>query len=277
MNYEEFIEVMNREVKAAVGAGVSVRVYEAMKNNGVKRKGLVIGENGANMSPTIYLEDFYSEYQGGSELSDLVESIKCLYERVKLADSYPYKDVSDYQKIKPKILYKLINYEDNMEYLKEVPYEAFFDMAAVPYVMFENPELGNATMQIKNEHLKGWGVDGKTVLSEARRNTPLAQPAELGQLTEYMYVLTNPERNFGAVTVCYPETLEKVWRYIGEDYYLLPSSIHEFILIPESYGAEAKQLQRIVREINATEVRAEEVLSNRVYYYNGSEKVMSVR
>lgn len=277
MNYEEFVEVMNREVKSAVGMEVSVRVYEATKNNGVKRVGLVIGENAAQMSPTIYLEDFYQEYQNGSEISDLAKSVECLYERVKLADSYPYKEVSDYQKIKSKILYKLINYKANVEYLKNVPYEEFFDMAIVPYVMFGNSELGDATMQIKNEHLEGWGVDKETVMAEAKRNTPIAQLAEVGQLTEYMYVLTNSNRNLGAATVCYPETLEKVWRLIGEDFYILPSSIHEFILIPESYGVEADQLRRIVSEVNATAVRAEEVLSDQVYYYKGNEHLMSVQ
>lgn len=274
MDYREFVNVMKNQVQMVLGEEVEVEVYEAVKNNEVKRVGLVLKSEQIPVSPTVYMEEFHNQYSKGATISELVKSIERLYQRVKVTDSQPYIDILDYQKIKSKIAYKLINKKQNRKNLRDTPYKEFFDMVMVPYVMFENSDFGYATMQIREEHLESWGVDSETVLQDAMENSEHLLPAELSLLTECMCVITNVTHSMGASAICYPGVLERVGEMLKENFYILPSSIHEFIAIPESFAAAEDYLKKTVREINQTAVAAEEILSNEIYYYNLSKGEM---
>lgn len=268
MDYKEFIELMKNEVKLALGEAVEVECYEATKNNEVKRVGLVLKSAKIPISPTIYMEEFYKQYSNGSSIPELVKSIEDLYQRVKVTDSYPYEDILDYQSVKKKLAYKLINKKQNRERLREIPHEDFFDMAIVPYVMFESFGFGCATMQIRMEHLKKWNVDEKTVLEDAKVNAEDLLPVEIGRLTECMYVITNVNHSMGASALCYSGVLEHMGKVMKENFYALPSSIHEFIIVPESFVINECRLRSTVSEMNEIAVTAEEVLSDHVCYYD---------
>ena len=58
---------------------------------------------------------------------------------------------------------------------------------------------------------------------------------------------------------------------LGENYYILPSSIHEVIVVPESKSPVKQDLEEMVREINETQVEEEEILSYRAYYFSRKE------
>ena len=88
---------------------------------------------------------------------------------------------------------------------------------------------------------------------------------------ESLYVLSNKLRSFGAASMLYEGILEKVGQKLGENYYILPSSIHEVIVVPESKSPVKQDLEEMVREINETQVEEEEVLSDRVYYFSRKE------
>ena len=272
MNYTDFIKAMQCEVKEQMEPEVVVDSHTAVKNNGTMRTGLVLMCQGVNMSPTIYLEEFYEQYLSGISIPELARMVQILYEKVKVTNSYPYENIMSYRKIREKIAYKLIRKESNEELLEQIPYEEYFDLAVVFYILLENTAFGSATLLIRNEHLRQWRVTKKEVYEAAKENTPVLLPADIEQLTEYMYVMTNKTRNLGAAAILYPDALKKAARMIGGNFYILPSSIHEVILIPESYGASRMQLEIMVEEINENEVAAEEVLSDTVYYYSSKEQ-----
>lgn len=275
MDYKEFVELMKNEVQSALGEAVEVECYEAMKNNEVKKIGLVLKSVKIPISPTIYMEEFYKQYLNGSTISELVKSIEHLYQRVKVTDSQPYEDILDYQRVKKKLAYKLINRKQNRERLRDIPHEEFFDMAIVPYVMFESFGFGYATMQIHMEHLEKWNVDAKTVLEDAKKNAEELLPVEIGRLTECMYVITNVNHSMGASAICYSGVLEHMGMVMKENFYALPSSIHEFIVVPESFVTNEYRLRSTVSEMNEVAVTAEEVLSNYVCYYDLKTKKLT--
>lgn len=271
MNYTEFVHAMLSKTREQMEPEVRVEIHTAVKNNSTERTGLVLMRQGVNMSPTIYLEEFYERYLNGTELPDLVKTIQDLYQKIRVKKSYPYEDILSYEKVKEKIVYKVIQKETNEKLLREIPHEEFLNLAVVFYIILEYTTFGTASLLIRNEHLKMWNVSETEIVETAKQNTPELLPAELEKLTDYMYVLTNKTRNLGAAVMLYPDTGKKVWQVIGENFYILPSSIHELILIPESYGVERTQLECMVREINQAEVEAEEVLAESVYYYSGKE------
>ena len=97
-------------------------------------------------------------------------------------------------------------------------------------------------------------------------------PVEWEGEREILYVLSNRLRSFGAAAVLYEERLEMIGEVLGENYYVLPSSVHEVIIIPESDAPGQKKLSEIVTEINETQVDDEEVLSNNAYYYDREKR-----
>lgn len=272
MDYTKFIRTMQNKVKENLCSDVTVEIHSTVKNNGTIRTGLIFNQPGVNVSPTIYLEEFYDQYLQGESVNSLVQSIQEIYEKVKVKKSFPYNNILDYQKMKDRIVYKVIRRESNEELLREIPYENFLDLAIVFYALLETTEFGTATLLIRNEHLRGWQISKKDIIEAARENTPRLLPIEVGMLTDYMYIVTNSMRSFGAAVMIYDGVLKQIRAMLGENFYVLPSSVHEIILIPESYGMERSHLQEMVKEINRTEVENEEILSDNVYYYSGKEE-----
>ena len=91
-----------------------------------------------------------------------------------------------------------------------------------------------------------------------------------------MYVLTNSRSHMGASALLALPFLDEFRERIGEDFWILPSSIHEVILVPVSKVEDRAKLCAMVREINETQVPPQEVLSDEVYSYGEFEDMMPV-
>lgn len=288
MNYQQFVSAVEEKVKKEMQTGMSVYVHTAMKNNGKNRVGITVTENGVNISPTIYLEEYFEQFQRNRPLEEIVSSILEVYREVKLEHSWETDVLRHYEKIRGKVVYKLVHMEKNRELLKTVPYIPYLDLAIVFYVLLEINLSGTATLLITDDILKLWGVKKERVYEDARVNTPKLLPVEFKtmksvvaelmedfQVTEseedYMYVLTNNLRSFGATGILYENVLQEIGEKIGENYYVLPSSIHEVILVPESKSPSRIYLEKMIEEINDTQVEDEEVLSDRAYYFSIKE------
>lgn len=145
------------------------------------------------------------------------------------------------------------------------------DLAVVYYIQIDNTRFGSAAIQIRNEHLRYWRVEKEEIRRLAEKNTPRIYQVQIRQIVRFMYVATNEQCSLGAAVMRYPDFREKVRGMIRGDFYILPSSIHEVILVPESFGLEPERMQEMVKEINQTGVAPEEVLSDSVYYFDGEE------
>ena len=91
-----------------------------------------------------------------------------------------------------------------------------------------------------------------------------------------LYVLTNKSRMFGAACMMYPDVFKNATLEIKGDFYVLPSSIHEVLLLPSDNVFDAEGLGRLVREINENQVEPYEVLSNNVYYYDSEKEELGM-
>lgn len=291
MTYCQFVAAVKKEVECNIDRKVRIDVHIALKNNNKERRGLVFFEEGINISPTIYLEEAYKEFQEGTDLHKIVQEILEVYESARFSKRWETEKLREFEKIKKSILCKLINREKNKEFLKDTPYIPFFDLAIVCYVLIELSERGIATMPVKTSQLEMWGIGEMELFQVAMENVQKQFPAELCRMKEviagmlgmnmpdeeddFMYVLSNEMRSFGAICILYNHMLELIGEELMENYYIIPSSIHEMIIIPESKAPKREEIEQMVIEINETQVEEEEVLSNRVYFYNLQEKKMS--
>lgn len=299
MEYEKFLRTMQKMVEVLSDSDVKVMLTEVSKNNGVKRKGIMLKKEGGNVAPTVYLEEFYSEFQRGKPLEEIALAILEIYHRNCAMNSFQVEKFKDYQQMKSQIVYRIVNLDKNIENLKDSPYIPFMDLAIVLYASFPVDGMTSGAVLIKNEHLELWGITKEEALRKAAENTPkLLQPqikkmedtirelfamsqGEENQEFEIfmnemrdnetqipMYVLTNEKNLYGAACMLYEGVLEMFAQELGEDIYILPSSVHEVILVPSSISFPAKELKEMVQEINATQIPKEEILSETVYKFS---------
>lgn len=271
MNYTEFMNAMLCEIRGQVDAQVRTELYTVTKNNGTRRTGIHFKQEDSNLAPTIYLEEFYQKYLKGQQVPDLADSICSIYQEIRVKKTCDCQNLFDFNHVKEHIVYKLIRRDANEELLKQIPYEPFLDLAVVYYIQIDNTRFGSAAIQIRNEHLRYWRVEKEEIRRFAEKNTPRIYPVQIRQIVRFMYVATNEQCSLGAAVMRYPDFREKVRGMIRGDFYILPSSIHEVILVPESFGLEPERMQEMVKEINQTGVAPEEVLSDSVYYFDGEE------
>lgn len=271
MNYTEFMNAMLCEIRGQVDAQVRTELYTVTKNNGTRRTGILFKQEDSNLAPTIYLEEFYQKYLKGQQVPDLADSICSIYQEIRVKKTCDCQNLFDFNHVKEHIVYKLIRRDANEELLKQIPYEPFLDLAVVYYIQIDNTRFGSAAIQIRNEHLRYWRVEKEEIRRLAEKNTPWIYPVQIRQIVRFMYVATNEQCSLGAAVMRYPDFREKVRGMIRGDFYILPSSIHEVILVPESFGLEPERMQEMVKEINQTGVAPEEVLSDSVYYFDGEE------
>ena len=303
MKYEEFVENIREMVAAFCGENTKVMITQVKKNNGVNKTGLMMKNKNSNMAPTVYLEEFYQEYKMGKTVSEIAHTIVKVYREKHPNYGFQIEQFKDFEQVKTRIVYRIINRDKNQEILKEVPHINFLDLAVVPYLVFSVEEGNSGTILIKREHLELWGISEDIVMSIAGENTPkMLQPKlrkmedtlkelfEINHLQKEqdveiflkdleenkeivpMYVLTNQNNLYGAACMLYHGVIEMFTEQLGEDVYILPSSIHEVLLIPASRAMEPKELISMVRDINATQLPVEEVLSDNVYRYSMEER-----
>ncbi len=204
----------------------------------------------------------------------------------------------DFENVKEQLVFKLVNYDKNKDLLRKIPHIPYLDLAIV-FLCYLDPLFGsNATILITNEHLNLWKIKDQMLYEIAIHNTPKILPEELSTMEELignlmlssgdecfegafcdscasdMYILSNASKVFGASCILYQNLLHHLSDHFSSSFYLLPSSIHEVILIPTRDSSCLSQFTQMVREVNETQLRAEEILSDHAYYYDRSKKAL---
>ncbi len=293
MNYNEFVCAVKREVEELVGRDMRVELHTAMKNNGKERVGLAISEERVNVSPAIYLDEYYDMWKEGKTIREIANHMVELYDTVRFHQSWNVEEFHKYEAIKGKMACKLINYEQNRELLQDTPHIKYIDLAIVFYLLVDISSQGTSTMLIKKMHQEAWGVTVEELyrnamtnmekmlpfcfqtmssvvneLIEEKNEVEVQEEWKVVKKEERMYVLSNKERNFGAATLLYKGKLALIGKLLEEDFYILPSSVHEVIILPISKAPDRNEIDLMIRDINETQVMDEEVLSNHSYYYD---------
>lgn len=294
MEYKEFVSMVEEKLNLKLKGGMKASKYTVIKNNGKEKTGIIVESDRYNMSPAIYLEEFFEQYQKGMSIEKIVNEILEFYEKVKVEEDYDVSKLSCYEGVQKKVVFKLVNTEKNRQILEEIPNIPMLDLSIVFYILVEVNDKGCATIQIRYEHMKSWDVSVEQLYTDAKLNVKRLIPARLmcmqqvmerlldmskecendllkvkfpPENKDLMYILTNSIQQFGAAALVYPNILEMAARIVGEDFYLLPSSIHEVILVPKSKSPDLKELNEMINEINETQVEEEEILGNHAYYY----------
>lgn len=290
MNYEEFLTEVCEQIGARIGEDADLQMREMPRNNGTHYDGLVILRPGRNISPAIYLTPYYHRYLEGVALEDIYEDILSAYRRRLPEEDFDTGMFTSFERVRSRLVMRLIHYGRNEEMLKDVPHCRFHDLAITFCCLLRADADNQASILVHNEHRKLWGVDSLALLAEAQANSPVLLPPqitpfsdllpELPELAEAcgievpMYVATNRCRTNGAGVILYEGQLAAVSALLGADLIILPSSVHEVILLPVQDDSGLAECSHMVREVNETQLADEDVLSDHAYYYDRAAGVI---
>ena len=302
MKYDDFCESLLDALRDEFGEEYSLELHEVMKNNDQKLEGFVILNDKYSVSPTFYLKNLYEEYQKGGSLSGIVEEICNLYQMTIKKNQYASLDFS-YENCRDRVVFRLVSKERNKEVLNEVPHIPFLDLEIVFYIVIENTKSGLSSVRVTNQMLEYWEKTPHDLYCLALKNTERLFPVRIEPMINLMkemwenkmesdffenlvknensfedkvYVITNESGLNGAASIIYESTLQKTGELLEGDYYLLPSSIHEVLVLSVNTSIDYEQLKQMVYEVNEECVSAEEVLSDQVYFYDCFEKKLSL-
>lgn len=293
ITFEKFTQVVIEGLQQLAGNEWQIRRTKSLKNNGLKRSGITAVREEGNVFPVIYLEQFYNEYKfEDCTINEVVEKVYALLGQHsgKSLEQFNVDDFQNWDKTKTHIFAKLINAQMNKELLEDVPHRILMDLAEVFYVkVYGNQMEGFGTILIRNEHKAFWKVDEAT-LHEAALVNMAADQTEFTSMENLlshsseelefegggMYILTNSSKLFGASELLKKDILHNIAEKLQDNLIILPSSTHELIILSEKDAPSEEKAADMVKEINATCLAPNEVLSNHVYRFERSTQAVSI-
>ena len=286
--YDEITNAIREEIPEEIRDMMEVDIREVVKANDTVLHGVVIKAPEQDIVLTIYIEDCIKQLPEDFAMKNLAEAIISIYQ-VGMREAPAVESLSlEFDDIKDKLVVQLAEVERNKDRLRELAYKPLYNgMVMLAYVVVQG-ERGNMRFAVTKEIAKGQNydiekmfetamknnepvlVDTKDViLSDGVKNVQNLFDKELsGKLPDSMYTLTNSSTNLGAATLYYPDVQKRIADMLQNSYYVLPSSIHEVMILPCSVNDNPEFLRKMVREANETVVNPQEVLSDRVFMYD---------
>ena len=266
-------------------------INHVIKNNSVELDGICLHRAGDTLSPTVYLNHFYEEYLEGRPLHSILSEIAAT-----LSSEVPELEVNtslydNYDAIRHQIIFRLVNYERNEELLTSCPYLPFCDLAITFRWLVHSDSSGIASALITNKEMELWNITLEELYQTASLNTRRLFPATIQPiqqlLSEYLdkdadiqelldqtpdelqlFILSNEPRINGSTSMIYDGILADFAKKIKKDLYILPSSIHEVLLMPATKEIEEQALLNLVRDADRTVVGLPDILSDSIYRFD---------
>ncbi|MEE3393885.1 MAG: DUF5688 family protein [Lachnospiraceae bacterium] len=241
--------------------------------------------NEQTVSRSYNLSFFYEYYIQGITIDELVS---CLKKDLKLKrtdpDSY-FESFDIFNRVKNRIAYKFTSRNEKNKFKDKIPSTRFLDLSVMYFLIGSLDKGGMKTLYITNLTMEGWGVGRKEIDECARANTERLLPSTMIPLSDLMdqlegrkpsnelsaqpmvYVLSNKMNIGGAAAVLYENLLKKVYTILDGEYYVLPCSIHEMIILAAGNSDEI-YLKNLVHNVNTSCIDDNDFLSDNIYRYD---------
>ena len=302
MSFPQFCEEVRKGIEERF-EDCEATLRNVTKNNGTEYCGITIRRGEEAIMPTIYLEEFYEEFKQGSSLTGIVNTVAEVYE----ANRNPWPDGLDFafDAVKDKITFRLVNYEKNAQLLAGMPHICFDEWAICFDCLISQANGNIGAVRVDEAMCREWKVSLSDLTRLAAENSfrlipSTVDPIEVVLATLLMrnfkttggederekaaevvnevlreknrcglpmYVLSNAMNHFGATAILNIPFMDGVREKLKEDFYILPSSVHELILVPVSAAPAEDRLLEMVREVNQKEVPESDFLADGVYRY----------
>ena len=275
MDYERFKEGFQDALKAELavrGADVELTARRVDKMND-SYDAITVRPTDSSIGVNISVEKAFAAYENGTPIPEIAEHFADAVEKgFRESPQVDLESISDYEQMKSKLSMEVVSAEKNAELLESVPHERMEDMAVVYRFVLDQTDSGNGTILVTNQLLDQYGITKEQLRADAMENAPEIRPSEIRGMSEVMselapgmipevapedeqmFVATVPDKIHGAGVIAYPNFMEDAAQKMGGDFFVLPSSIHEVLLVKDNGQMTAKELENMVKEVNATQV-----------------------
>lgn len=290
-DYIGFLNDILERVEEKFAGKVKGEVCTSVKNNGVSVTGLLLKGEEEHVAPNFYLDHQFVEWiRGIRSMEEITERLCEAYRQEIKRNSQLVSSIQfSWPKFRRGVFMRLVNREKNKELLTKIPYREFLDLAVVYYYSVQISDGVTGTMLVTEEHLGVLGITADELHQAAAINCERFQPVKIRCMEDvvydlgrklgvevqetkccrpFLYVMTNSKGMFGALSMTLEKELDCFSERINNSFYLLPSSVHEVILVPAYKEFNVEYFADMVKEINETQVDATEVLSDSIYYYD---------
>ena len=276
----KFIEELFYELSCQLGKEFEMKQKRVWKNNGVSYEGLVIEKLEEELSQVVSLDNCYEDFRAGISVQEISEQI--LKEYRKAAGNVSLlsqQDIWSYERIKDRLYVEMVNRKWNEQYLEHKYYVPFLDLAVVYYIDtqldYKNAPEHRGTAVTK-DIFKIWSVEPEVIWKQVLENMGKESLFLMLVVTEEENSLMTFEdafqKNQGALALLQKSILDEAKKKLEEPFYILPVSIFELMIVPESQADEVEEMKKAIIESNH-EMPVEYLLSNNVYYYGEKEEV----
>ena len=305
MNLEEFKDNFTEDVKndlyeKGIDATVMPNHVEKMNES---YDAITVTPDGSNVGVNINVTKFFEAYDKGDAdyeqvVDKAVEVICGGFENQPVVD---VESLTDYNQMRDKLVMEVVSAETNADMLTKVPHQNIEDMAVVYRFVLDTNDDGRATILVTNQLLETMGVTPEQIHVDAMENAPALKPAVIQGMSEVMaemmgvsseeladmgmpmdpadeqmFVASVPDKVHGAGVLAYQNFMDQAAERVGGDFFILPSSIHEVLIVPDNGNMKLGDLEAMVREVNATQVSPEDKLTDSVYHYDSQAKVFEL-
>ena len=300
-NFERFQKELMDRVSKELGArgieDVSLKLGTINSPDGMTDRLMVtVGES--KMSMAFRLKEVYSDFEHGDDMNTIVNRVcNTIKDNIPVTNSKgnTVKDfVTDYNKVKDYLYLRLI--PGNSPALKDSPHKIIGDMAEVVSVQIPamSDANGKSVVLVSNPLMDLYGVDQKQLFSDAEKACTKKDPLKLvplGDMIRHLieleeipdpsdvgittYIATNESGFQGAGVIGYPDFFDKAVAELGGNFWMIPSSVHEFILVKDDGRQTAQNLNKMIKNVNETVLEPRDFLSNQCYHYDAIEKVLT--
>lgn len=292
--------------------GADVSILSQVKNNDTVLDGLRIEKGDEQTVPLLYVNGAYQAYQEGMEIDHVMSTLADSYMNAfsikgDFGLDIPLESIREYKKIKDRITCRLVNLAANQRRLQGKPFTPVEDLAVTYHIQMAEGEDGIGSIAITKEMMELYGIDLATLHEQAMSNMEKISPTVIKPIGEILMDLmvpdfmrehgaseaeaqnnvetvipenvsgllcvTNNRGINGAACIVSPDVQQRLAETIGGDYYVLPSSVHETLVMPKTEGINCAELQSMLRMVNTETVSEDERLSDHVYEYNAEKRI----
>ena len=282
MSIEEFTEAIEKALTQELGAGYRTKICNVMKENDSLNHGIAIVKGDENMAPTLYVDAHYEDYvKGRVSIPQVIKKLLRVY-RYTLENPVGISsaiNLTSFDVVRDKVCMYLVNKDLNTEWLEDTVHTDFLDLAIAFKIVFTLEE-GLASIRVSTKVFECWDISVDELYEIALQNSIKLMPEVVRPLEEIvrerghrvpggfdLYVATNKTCSSGAGVILYPGVLKNLATELNSDLFILPSSRHEVIVVPEETAMDVCALREMVNEVNTNEITRDDLLSFNVYKY----------
>ncbi len=302
MNYEEFKERLSEDLKQGLyertGNEHYIDTTNVSKLQNESYEAFTIRPENSPIGVNLDVQSLFAEYERGRSYDEVLEGAEHMVsEGFAKQPQVNLEDLTNYEVMKEKLSIQVVATERNEEMLKNIPHKEVEDMSLVCRFVVDTGAFGTGTILVNNAMLDTFGITKEQLFEDAVKSAPEIKPTEIRGMLDIIaeawgidvselagpleaelpiYVATTTDKTNGAGIIAYPGFMDMAAEKVGGDFYLLPSSVHEVIIVPDKGDTNFRDLEAMVKEVNATEVDPKDKLSDNVYHYDSKDKVFEL-